>query len=115
MEQKNMYSDEYAVETQPTLKELMARITQLESKKATQKPQPKVKLHAKKINNARTEQIKKSVKWHQEHRGLTVVESGFTVKRNTKTFGEKTYDAVRFSDGKIGIILDSGIITTKWV
>ena len=112
MEQKNMYSDEYATATQPTLKELMARIVQLESKRATHKPQQKVLAKAKKPD-LKEINFQKSVKFFEEKCKVSVVEKGFKIKMPVSA-GEKSYDAVKFSNGRIGVILDSGIIKYAW-
>lgn len=54
----------------------------------------------------------KSLAWH-EKKGRKVVETGLKVSLPTKS-GKKDYEAVKFDNGKIGVILASGFVKYAW-
>ena len=66
-------------------------------------------LQKKKSKMTTAEQTAKSEKWFADKVGVKVVERGLKVSLPTKK-GLKQYEAVRFNNKRIGVILTSGII-----
>jgi hypothetical protein len=62
---------------------------------------------------SKDETTAKSIQFFKEKLNATIVKSGLKVKMPVKA-GFKEYSAVEFSNGKVGVILDSGIIKYAW-
>lgn len=63
--------------------------------------------------NKAKKQREASVKWFENKLGAKVVKSGLKVTLPTKK-GNKEYEAVKLSNGKTAVFLDSGILKYAW-
>lgn len=94
-------------------KEQIAQLTkQLATLKATLSKQKQSVKSKKPTADLKATNYAKSLKWYAS-KGINTVETGFKVTLPTKQ-GDKVYDAVRFSNGKTGVVLNSGIIKYAW-
>ena len=55
----------------------------------------------------------KSLKWFKDKLKLDVIQKGLKVSLPTKK-GTQQYEAVKFSNNRIGVILKSGIVKYAW-